>query len=296
MNKEIAALICTGVNTIVLNIMILCFFKNIYKPKYKNKLIYIGACIFSSAFMFFINSFNMPILNFIYLCISSELVCVKLFKTNFKTSWHYNLAFLLLLAFYDIMSVLFMSLCKNMTFEKAIYDSHYIIISYCINILLIFLSFRIALLFFGKKEAYQIKFKEIIFLILLTSFEIFIIYKYNQKIENNADAVTALLILIGFILLNLMVVLIIQDVGKTYKYQYEISLLKKQKELQLNHYQELNEEYQNSERIICNIKNHLDLLGKVHNDKNEKTEKYLNKINGQLEGLFSKFNFTNEIL
>ena len=91
MYNNFIELISQSLSTIAVNFIAMHFFKKKYGKKYQNNIIYISAFILWNIIMIGINSLHNPILNMIFIFLSSECVCVSLFDTDIKKSFIPNI-------------------------------------------------------------------------------------------------------------------------------------------------------------------------------------------------------------
>lgn len=119
---------------------------------------------------------------------------------------------------------------------------------------------------------------------------------YALKASTRIDGVYILCILVGFLAFNLFVTYIIRKISELYRDKYELSMSKKQIELQMIHYREMNQKYQESLKIAHDVKKHLSILKELKSQDESKAEKYTGLIEEKVDELFCRFHCTNEIL
>lgn len=121
MDNNFFELVSQSLSTIAVNFISMNFFKKKYGKKYQNNIIYIGTFVLWNIIMIGINSLHNPILNMIFMFLSSELFCISLFKTNIKKSFVPNILLVLIGIFCDATTFLFGRRClekRLMTFIK----------------------------------------------------------------------------------------------------------------------------------------------------------------------------------
>lgn len=112
----------------------------------------------------------------------------------------------------------------------------------------------------------------------MTSFETFVILVYVFKISNRIEGIYLLCILIGFLVFNVFVTYIIQQIAEAYRYKLELSMSIRQNELQLTHYKEINQKYQESLKASHDIKKHLTMLSALKSSDVKRAERYSSLI------------------
>ncbi len=296
MDLSTLAFISQSVCTCALNLIMFLFFRKMYGTKYTNVIIYIASFIAACVLMVAVNYLNIPVLNILYGFISFNVICVLLFNTSIKESLLYNSILIFFLLFSDIITVFIWSIIQGEALQNVLNDSILMMISNALNILVMILVYKIFFVFVGKKELKSIQLQETIFLFFINVFEIFIIYIFTQKANEANDGILIFAIIIGFVFLNIYATYIIDRVSAAYKLKYELSMMKRQSELQLANYTEMNKQYEKSRKVIHDIKKHLNVLSELNHKDNQKTNTYSEMIEKEVDSLFSGFQCSNEIL
>lgn len=282
--------------TITMFFLVYMFFRNMYPLRYKRKWLYIGTFCTEVALMLLINLLNQPFLNLTFTFVSVNFICLRLYQCKLRDIWLHNSLFLLLMFFCDTFTVLLWTVIKTQTVADVLANYQLMIVSNLLNILLMFLAYRIYSTVLNHKEVLSVRFKESIFLAMMTAFEVFIIYSFSLTVKTRFDGIKIIVMLLGFLFFNIFVTYIISQVSKAYKYKYELSLSQRQSEIQLIHYQEMSKKYQESSKIIHDIKKHMATLEALRYKSDEKAEKYEKLINNEIDKLYSGFQCTNQIL
>lgn len=285
--------ISQSITTIAANIIVFIFFIKKYDFKYTRKLVYICVFIFWSFVMIVINSFNNPLFNMIYTFISSELICIYFFKTNVKNSILFNTLLILIGIFCEASTFFIWSALWGKRTNEIYMDEQLTFISNLLYILMFYIAYRIFSLITIKSDVNGLRIKETIFLLIITVFENLIVYNYTLKMTTKTDGIMVIAMLIGFLFFNIYITFLIKSVSDVYQYKYEISLLTKQSELQLENYKDLDLKYNQSRRIIHDMKKHLI----VYRDLEEnKAEDYRKTLENEIDEIFRGFQCTNTIL
>lgn len=296
MDLSTLAFISQSVCTCALNLIMFLFFRKMYGTKYTNVIIYIASFIVACVIMVAVNFLNISVLNILYGFISFNVICVLLFNTSLKQSILYNSILIFFLLFSDIITVFIWTVIQGEALQNVLNDSILMMISNALNILVMILVYKIFFAFVGKKELKSIQLQETIFLFFINVFEIFIIYIFTQKAKEANDGILIFAIIIGFVFLNIFATYIIDRVSAAYKLKYELSMMKRQSELQLANYTEMNKQYERSRKVIHDIKKHLNVLSELNHKDNQKTNTYSEMIEKEVDSLFSGFQCSNKIL
>ena len=98
------------------------------------------------------------------------------------------------------------------------------------------------------------------------------------------------------LLINYLVFYFFDELSTSYKYKYEASLLQMQNEIQLANYNEISKNYQESQKIIHDIKKHLYTLSQLSSINKDKADNYRKIIEKSMDSLIIGFSCTNQIL
>lgn len=282
--------------TITMFFLIYLFFRNMYPPRYKRKLVYAGTFTAEVVVMILVNLLNQPFINLVFTFVSVNFICLRLYQCKLRDIWLHNSLFLLLMFFSDTFTVLLWTVIKTQTVADVLANYQLMLVSNLLNILLMFLAYRIYSSVLNHTEVLSVRYKESIFLAMMTAFEVFIIYCFSLTVKTRMDGIKIIVMLLGFLFFNIFVTYIISQVSKAYKYKYELSLSQRQSEIQLIHYQEMSKKYRESSKIIHDIKKHMATLEALRYNSDEKAAKYEKLINKEIDKLYSGFQCTNQIL
>ncbi len=296
MDNKIISVMSQGMITITTYFLFFMFFKDTYSPRYKTKLVYIGVFIGEVATGIIVNCFNQPFINLAFTFIVSNLVCIKLFRCNLRKVWLYNSLFLLLMLFTDTFTVLLWTAIRKQTLNDVLGNYEQMVLSNLLNILLMFLAYRIYSSILNHREVLSVRYRESVFFILMTTFEVFLIYSFSLTIKTRTDGIKIIIMLVGFLFFDIFVTYFLRKVAEAYKYKYELSLSQRQSEIQLMHYQEMSKKYQESSKIIHDIKKHLATLEALKYKSDESAGKYGELIKKEIDKLYCGFQCTNQIL
>lgn len=301
MSTEIFKIFAQAITTLMMNVFIFRFFIKVYHLKLSNKhfciIIFVLSSILNLSFIRGVFYFNLPqVLNSVYLFAHINILSYIMCKGKIKRKFMYNVIFILILFFADVLSVAVCSVIKSISLQNVLTNDKYIIFSYALNLLIMFLLCNIYIFILSRNSIVKIKTTQIILLFLLTAFEIAVVYSYALKVSSNFDAVMAIILLIGFLVINYMITYVIEKIARSYEDKIELCLIRKQNELQLANYTEICKKYDQSRRTIHDIKKHLAMLKELSNLNSKESEEYSTLIERQVDSLFSGFQCSNQIL
>ena len=296
MSGKIIEFLLLTVNNLFTNLILLMFFKKIYSPRYKNQSIYVVTLILWTAGAMGISMLAVPFLNMLFTYFSINLVCILLYNCNAKKCWLYNIAIIFVSALCEVFAVIIWMIVKGDRLVSILSNSQYVAISCLLNMLLFYIVYRVCVAIFTKTEIASVKIKEMIFLTFMLVIESFVLLSYNVKASEPADGIRIIIMLVGFLVFNIYMVHAIHQVAEAYKNQYKISLLQNQNEIQLAHYVEVDKKYQESKKVIHDIKKHLAILSDLKSSEDSKAETYRKMIEDDVDSLVTGFQCTNQIL
>lgn len=138
------------------------------------------------------------------------------------------------------------SIIKGETLVNVLSDSQLMIISNLLNIMMLFLAYKIYVTVIGNDELEMIHYNEIIVLIVMTLFEIFVSHEFVMRVSGKLDGIDLIIIIFGFLLFNIFISGIIGKLSNEYKSKYELSLSKSK----------MKYSFFTIRKLVANIKNH----------------------------------------
>lgn len=294
--SSILPLLCTA----FMNLLIFLFLSKVYGGKYDSKLLYIILYVFTTALFLAVNRMvefiGVQLLNFVFGFIYIHILSAVLFKSNYKKTFMYNSLFAILLMFSDILTVAILSIMKSGTFLSVANEPDNAIVTYVVYIFIMFFVWFIFVSALTKSSISGIKLKQIALLGLFTVFETFVVDSYAQEVEHGSFSIRIIIIMAGFLVLNIYLVYFVEQITKSYKEKYEYILMKNQSEVQLAHYTEISKKYEESRKMLHDIKKHLSVLNTLNYSDKESAGKYSLLIERKVDSLFTGFQCTNNIL
>ena len=156
-----------------------------------------------------------------------------------------------------------------------------------------YLIYRVVVVFREKADNVSFKILEVLMLVVFDVMEIILI---NNWEKNDYMGWSTLFIAIISLLVNIMIVCGINKVKTADQYKRKMELMENQNRLQTEHYDEISKKYEQSGKIIHDMKKHLEVLTHLKGENKEKADIYNGLINEQMNLLVSNFKCSNEIL
>ncbi len=289
-----------GLNTAVMNLLVLLLFRKIYKPKYDSKLLYFITYIFTTLLYIGANMIvaktGIPILNFLYTSVYVNIYCFAMYKCNYKKAFIINESFIMFGLLAEVFAGGFCTIIGNNSLENALSSSQSMSIICLVTIMLIIVIWRVYILLFSDNELSLLKLRQIFFFLIFTIFEVYTIYSLIFKIENRSDGVRSIIILVGFVLLNVYIVYFIDETTIFYQKQNEYNLIQKQNQIQLDNFREISQKYEEAQKTIHDIKKHLYSLSVLEHTDRCRAAEYSSIIEKKIDTLFYEFHCSNQLL
>lgn len=280
----------------VINLLTFMFYKNMYGAKKIRKIYFAALYIISVILLVSVNQIGNPYVNSIYLYFSINIICLVFYESDISKVWLNNLLIWFIYIFCDVITSIIWSAFTGNTIEKSFSNEVLIICSNVMNIILMFVAYRFYLVFNQKMKFQSIQLKTGIFIITMTFFEIWISLTYARQVANRSGGVDVIIILIGFLLVDLFLAYILNEVEQAFQYKYELNLIKQLQKMQLENYKETERKYRESRAIIHDIKKHLDVAEELWVSDKDKAKEYREHIDVQMEKIFCGFHCSNRIM
>jgi len=296
MNTKIIPFLSQSAVAGVIYLLVFLILKNTYDIKNNKKALIFPTYIAFIGLMLIINQLDNPYVNVVYLFFSINAVCLFLFETNIKNAWLHNLVMCFVFVVCDIITVLIWSVIKGNTLEGTLSNGQLMIGSNVMNIILMFVAYRIYTVFNQNLKFSSINFKIALFMIIITFFEIWISACFASHISDRIGGIQVIIILIGFLMVDLFLAHILNMVSKAYQYENDLNLIKELQKMQLESYKETERKYRESRAIIHDIKKHFDVITELQENDKEKADEYRKHIDMQMEKIFCGYHCSNRIM
>lgn len=179
MSDNILKIICSLFTASVSYFFLLMLCGKIYESR-RGVFIKTLSCAVAIVIMQLIHIFQNSYLNFLYLNVSSQILCSLLYKAPLKKSLLKNIYYCISSILGEIISVTFVGLITKNTPSEVVSDVHIMLISCLIYVLIVFFIYRIYSIFLSARELLSLRLKELSFIIFLTAFEFFVLYCFTR--------------------------------------------------------------------------------------------------------------------
>ncbi len=297
MSNNMIIIIGSIVTTLVTYILMFLFYHKVYNPRKNGHLKKVIVYLSIVGGMLLIHTIKNPLINFIYLVISAQTVAQILYKDRLRKTVLYNVLYCTITTLCDMLTVIVMTIVTPQHIEQSLSSVENMMISNLLYCMIVFVFYKIYVYVLSSKEQMMLRINESLFLLIMTVFEFFVIYCITCSPTSQIDGAILIVLITGFLLLNIYISYVLNLVAVQYKNKYEIDAVKKQNQLQLVHYEELNKKYIETQCMIHDIEKHISAIEHLkENDNIHETHNYTEYIRQEIKKYKPVFNCKNKIL
>lgn len=275
------------------------FLKKIDRNIYRPKIIYIIAFIFFNIVLFLTAMSGSLLINIIGFT-SGMLIIGHLLYNDSKVYLLYYCVFSICFLFIDL---LLTWLIPAIVMTKEVYFTSmaYMQIAMIFMIRMIeYVYIKLFTNFINRRKGKYISKRQSLSFLVIPTFSVIYIMTLVSVLQIYAGFQESILLVINIILvliLNIYVTHIFDAISKNNTLQNEVNLYHQQSELQHKYYDNLENKYKESRKLIHDIRNHLQSIEKLYEIKDaEKAKKYTNDIHLMLNELNQKYYTSNRVL
>lgn len=273
-------------------------FEKLYKSRKRPFLLQLSVMAVSAIIMTLISVHFETILNFTYSFASMLLINVIFYKVEGRSFLIFDTVFLFVMLIMEILAVFLMAVItkvNNLTVIKA--DLYLRAAAIVLAWIFMIAITKILILIFSGTGINNIRTQELMMFLGLIVGEITLLNFLNDMIINTTERYKVTIILLVFLAIDLYLTYLMRQISKSYKTEKELELVTQQSMMQLSAYNELNEKYNNSRRIIHDVRKHIASLdGLINANKTDEAERYKGLLNAELDKLIPGFECDSAIL
>ncbi|TQI66129.1 sensor histidine kinase YesM [Clostridium sp. KNHs216] len=275
------------------------FMNKMYEPQYLKKRTKIILYFLFTILWISVNLLDAPFLNFTYF-VAITFIVAYLYNVRRVKEYLHIIIFNITFAGCD---AIVSSLLTLITGSIPLYNHNSVVFLFNVIVVQTFMFAVCKLLiicFKRQKITYMYK-KQYVFLALLPVSNVAIIYFIAILAAYKVDPTTThfiiMMLAVISIILNLAVIYFFENVSKSDQLESEIVLIQQRMDMQYSYYQQLEIEYNNSQKIMHDIKNHVRVFERLYTaGQNTEGIEYAKKISEIVDELGMKFNCNNRIL
>ena len=275
------------------------FLKKIDRNIYKPKIIYIIAYIVFNIVLFLTAMSGSLLINIIGFT-SGMLIIGHFLYNDSKVYLLYYCVFSICFLFIDLL-LTWMIPTIVMTKEVYFTSMAYLQIAMIFMIRMIeYVYIKLFTNFINRRKGKYISKRQSLSFLVIPTFSVIYIMTLVSVLQIYAGLQESILLVINIILvliLNIYVTNIFDVISKNNTLQNEVNLYHQQSELQQKYYDNLEDKYKESRKLIHDIRNHLQAIERLYEIKDaEKAKEYTNDIHLMLNELNQKYYTSSRVL
>lgn len=263
MSGENTELLLRLLNCMTSMLLTLLWMGKAYEHKYTGRTGIAAAFLISSFAGFGISMLRIPLLNAASTVLSINIISFIFFNYRMRERLIYNQLFFVGMVLTDVLSAAVLMAMDGADYKKVMGDALYASMGSLMSIIFIWIWYIIFVIGFVGKKDIRIKIRELLLQAAYTVFTIFVIIQYTYKVSDSKDGITMLIIAAGFLIIDIVMMKIVEDISASYQSSYELEMMKKQNEMQYRHFKELSINYEKSERLLHDVKKHIQIMDKM---------------------------------
>jgi hypothetical protein len=293
---DVFAKVMPYVNTAALALFSMIFFSSVYQKRFNQKFIIFVTFAVLFAIPATVNGFGIPGMNAVAMIITINTVGFVIYTPKLSTGLVYNQLYIMTVLLSDALTAYVFSARHGMTMEHFLSDDQVYAVAIIVNIAVVYAATRILTLFLTKTGKWKIRASEIFILIVIVIFELFIIVTLYEMTDSIKDVYRTIVVIAGFVILNIVTTLEIQKISNLYKSKYDLDIGKQQTKLEMSHYNELRANGERYRAVIHDIRKHLSILTAMSKNQPQEFYDYVHTLSERMERMFDEFRCHNRML
>lgn len=257
-----------------------CF--RLYGKKYQNNRIYVIAYIAFVGICVAVNQLFSTVLNSTYTFVAFMLLSIFLYRPS-RRKLFCNVFFMTYCIIVELILGYLMLAIHGQSELSAMMQNARLIWYNLLSKILIYFSYRLVLSWMHHVPNRPLSMKQNFFLAVTSLGELCVVFYFSELVNTTATAVVVSLMSFGFLALNLYVVHQTEAIVKSKETELQLQLYRQQEHIISSNYREMQSRYEQSRKIIHDIRNQLQTLEQME-DSTQKTV-YVEKIKENVEML-----------
>lgn len=285
------------VSCIITGYVYLKILDELYERKYvEKKWIYYLSVIIHILFNVVEALAANPMLNISYSLMSLCAGSAFLYTTEKKDVLVNSVIIVIYVAIMDlVVTTIFSTLTQDNTYI-ALSDPRFFLVSGIANALAILCTWHVFSQILKKCKISNVSIALNIYMVFLLVFEFSLLLYLLQKgtdVEHNG---IILVIGIGFVVVDAGVMHLFEKVSYNFELEKKTELLEQQRELFARYYESLQERFQDSQKLLHDMKRHLQVISSMGETEKTIREEYANKLLEEIEDIQRQFHCSDRIV
>lgn len=270
---------------------------DLYDRKYpQKKSVYIIFLLFHTIANMLIVVIACPILNIVYSFLIFFFQATLLYDAKKKTIFINSSMVIAYLAIIDLVATSAFSIIVNQTTIFVLENDLFFAISGIVNVLAILCTYNLFCERIKRCKVNYVSGYLHIYMIFLLILEMVILSYCLSRIENTKNNISLLGFGIGFVIVDIGFLHLIELISKNFELKQKAELLEQQKYLILKYYDEFQSQYEEAQKILHDVKKHIQVI--EHLDFSQKTQKreYINELMQTINSSQRHFSCSDKIV
>lgn len=269
--------------------------RNIQYKKYVYVLFYIVFTVVIILAAIFCGQFTKFIINIVAAVIAGHF----LYNNKKIYIFYYSIFIVLLGCFQIVVSYLFNIFCQQFNINFYSVDA-FVITSSVVMQFANLSAARFGIVFYRRRKLEMITTVQFLNFLVLPIFSMFYsitLLMYIQTYMSLEDITLIIVNVISIIALNVYITNVFEAVSNNNKLKNELILYDEQAKMQYEYYNNLESKYKNSRKIIHDIKNHMQTIEELYEQReNEKAKNYAEDMYKMFDKFVQKYYTSNKVL
>lgn len=259
----------------MMGLLLLDFCFRLYGKKYKNNWIYVAAFVAFVGICVAVNQLFLSVLNIAYSYIAFILLSILLYRPS-RRKIFCDVFFMTYCVIIDYVCVYIMLAVSDQDELSAMMQNARMVWYNLLSKLLIYFTYRLVIEWLNHVPNRPLSLKQNVFLAVVSFGELGIVSYFSEFVDTPTTAVVVSVMSFGFLALNLYVVHQTEAIVKSKETELQLQLYRQQEHIISTNYREMESRYEQSRRIIHDIRNQLQTLEQM--DDTSQKAVYVEKI------------------
>lgn len=265
------------------------------KDKYPTRIYFLLWSLFALGYILIISLYKNSFLMTTFGLLS--MILISCFYWQYKNKLIYTSFFYLYLVIMDVSSIPIVSLLFQIETEKALHIGFFRLCMPLVSSVLMIMTVRIIVSYINRNQypKSRVNMNIIFFLALLMELIVLICGVFLSE-RRSANLEILSLTLFFFLVFDLLGIYLYHLFQVEEQLKEELVLSKQKDELEYQHLQQLQEQYEKSRKILHDMKNHILAIEGLSVNENPRAKEYINEVIENIDQNNSGFDTKNKII
>lgn len=268
---------------------------SLYERKYVgNKFVYKLAFLLYVVLNIAVVCLQNPILNLGYSALALCVLSMSLFKVYGKSIFINSGILIIYLAIVDVIVTTIFSTLLDFTIYETLQNPKYYLLSSIGNAITILCTYRLIIQILQRCQVSKASKILHFYMMFLMIFEFWIL-SYYMRLDVIHD-IPLLLMSVGFVVLDAGVLYLYKKMSENALLEKRAELIEKQLEMTVKYYEDFQENYERTEKVLHDTKKHLRVIDDLKNIDSSMVKEYKEEVLQSLNNIHQQFQCENKIV